>query len=500
MNQGIVLVILDGFGIADPSTSNAISLAKMDTWNYLKTNFPNTNLDASGNAVGLPTGVMGNSEVGHLTIGTGRIQFQSLELINRACRTDSLKNNPNIKKIISHLNNESNRLHLIGLLSDGGVHSHESHLKYLIKIFNEEIENDLFIHAITDGRDTPPNSGLGYIQNLQDYLQQYNKSELATIIGRYYAMDRDTKWERTKIALDLYLNGIGEHTNNLIELIGNKYSENETDEFLKPIILDLQGTIREGDVVLFINFRPDRARQLSMAVNGMMDLGSSLKNKILYVTMTKYANSWEFPVLFDNPQIENCLAEVLSNNGINQVHIAETEKYAHVTYFLNGGKEKYFPNEQRILIPSAKVATYDLQPEMSTLEIANAAKNRIESNESEVIIVNIAAPDMVGHTGVVEATIKALEITDKALKIIFSACQDNGYTLIVTSDHGNCEKMYDNGNPHTAHTTNKVPFLITSDVKLKPNLGLSNIASTILELLELEIPPDMTGESMIERK
>jgi 2,3-bisphosphoglycerate-independent phosphoglycerate mutase len=497
VNQGIVLVIVDGFGVAEASESNAISLSNMTTWDYLKANYPNTVLNASGNAVGLPDGVMGNSEVGHLTIGTGRIQYQSLELINRACKDNTLKLNSNITRIFEYLRNPNRRLHLMGLLSDGGVHSHNSHLEYLIKLFTKNIENKIFIHAITDGRDTSPTSGVSYVSKISQFIKPLNQVDLASIAGRYYAMDRDKKWDRTKIALDLYLKGIGEETSNPMELMRTKYDTNETDEFLKPIIVNPKGIIRKGDAVLFFNFRPDRARQITMAINGIWNEELNLKDQILYVTMTRYENNWQFPVLFDNPKIKNSLTEVISDNRFRQVHIAETEKYAHVTYFLNGGTEKDFPFEKRILIPSSKVATYDLEPEMGTLEIAIATKSEIEKLENKLIVVNIAAPDMVGHTGVIDATVKALEITDQAFELIYSSCKSNGYTLIITSDHGNCEKMIDNGNPHTAHTTNPVPFLITDNISLKQNMGLSNIAATILELLSVDVPDQITGESLI---
>lgn len=498
MNHGIVMVIIDGFGIAPKSNSNAIGMADMNNWDKLQQEFPLTELDASGNSVGLPNGVMGNSEVGHLTIGTGRIQYQSLELINRSCEDNSFSSNKIILEVIDSLSQSDNRLHLIGLLSDGGVHSHTDHLYYLLNLFTSTINNKIFIHGITDGRDTPPMSSTKYIAELLDNIKDYKTARLATITGRYYAMDRDKKWNRTKIAFDLYVNGNGEKTDDILGLVKSRFNEGETDEFLKPILIESDSVIKENDTILNFNFRPDRARQITMAFNGMAEFDSSIKNTIKIVTMTRYENSWKFPILFNNPLLHNSLAEMVAKQGFKQVHIAETEKYAHVTYFLNGGTEVDFPLEKRILIPSSKVATYDLEPEMSTLKIAQATKMEIESKENKLIVVNIAAPDMVGHTGKIDPTIKALEITDDTLGIIYESCQQNGYTLIITSDHGNCEQMLYKGAPHTAHTTNKVPFLITQSVKLKSGMGLSNIAATILELLDINIPDEIDSPSLID--
>ncbi|MFV2014480.1 MAG: 2,3-bisphosphoglycerate-independent phosphoglycerate mutase [Candidatus Heimdallarchaeota archaeon] len=498
MNHGIVLVIIDGFGIAPESESNAISQAKMNTWIELQQEHPHTVLEASGGSVGLPEGVMGNSEVGHLTIGTGRIQYQSLELINRACQNNTLATHKIILDMIESLKESDSRLHLMGLLSDGGVHSHINHLYYLLDLYRSEIDNKIFIHGITDGRDTPPKSGVKFISGLIDYIKDFKSTKIATIAGRYYSMDRDRRWDRTKIAFNLYVHGDGEKTDDVIELVKSRYQGGETDEFLKPIVVDSDGVIKENDIVLVFNFRPDRARQITMALNGMTEIESPLKDKLKFITMTKYANTWQFPVLFNTPVITNSLAEIVSNQGYKQVHIAETEKYAHVTYFLNGGVEIEFPLEKRILIPSSKVATYDLKPQMSTLEIAKATQNEIANKENKLIIVNIAAPDMVGHTGNLSATIEALKTTDNSLKMIYQSCVNNEYILIITSDHGNCEQMVFQGIPHTAHTTNKVPFLITKEVKLKQGMGLSSIVPTILQLLTIQIPDDIDSPSLLD--
>lgn len=497
MARTIVLVIIDGFGIAPNSNTNAISQAHMPTWEYLNKNYSSTELDASGNSVGLPQDIMGNSEVGHLTIGSGRINFQSLELINKACMDGSLGDNEVVHQIIQYLRTSKGRLHLMGLLSDGGVHSSQFHLDTLLEIFNSHLSNQIFIHAITDGRDTPPESAVNYIQMLNETLEKMENVKLATITGRFYAMDRDKKWDRTKIAYNLYLNGEGEKSSDPKGTIEKRYLQNETDEFLRPILINSEGIMREGDAILFYNFRPDRARQITMAINGEWDFRSPIGQNIFFSTMTRYQKSWPYPALFDPPTLKNSLAEVISNQGMVQTHIAETEKYAHVTYFLNGGNEVNFPKETRILVPSLQVETYDLQPSMSTLEIAEKTRITIEEKDSEFIVVNIAAPDMVGHTGKLKPTIDALEVTDKALKIIYESCIANNYTMIITSDHGNCELMEFNGIPHTAHTLNKVPFLITENIKLVEKLGLSNVAPTILELLEIPKPKEMTSDSLI---
>ncbi len=490
----VCLLIIDGFGVAPPSKSNAITMAKTPTWDMLQTKYPWRSINASGNYVGLPDGVMGNSEVGHLTIGAGRIIYQSLELINRSLNDGSLEQNHVISEIVKYLNNSGGRLHLMGLLSDGGVHSHQKHLHKLIEIFSNKIKNKIFIHAFTDGRDTPPDSSVDYIQQLKDFIADYPQVSISTVIGRYYAMDRDKKWERTKIAYDALIKNRKNIDEDVIDTIKQRYKKGETDEFLKPIILCRDGIINNGDAVLFFNFRPDRARQITMAINGDWPYESKLLD-IYYATMTRYEKNWTYPVMFDTAEVHENLAEILSYYNLKQIHIAETEKYAHVTYFLNGGIEKQYPGEDRILIPSLKVATYDLQPSMSTIEIAESAVKAINSNNYHFVVLNIAAPDMVGHTGNMSATIKALEFTDKAINMIYNSCIKNNYILIIIGDHGNCEKMFDeNGNPFTAHTTNPVPFLVTSDLKINESIdaGLANVAPSILCLMGLNKPECMS--------
>lgn len=498
-NSKIVLLIIDGFGIAEDSEGNAITRANTPLWNKLLNEYPHISLEASGNFVGLPDGIMGNSEVGHLTIGAGRIIYQSLELINRSCNNNRIEQNPCVAKIINHLQEFKGDLHLMGLISDGGVHSHQNHLFKLMKIFSKKIQNKIYIHAFTDGRDSPLNSAYGYIENLQAHCSEYKNIELSSIIGRYYAMDRDKKWDRTKIAYDMLINmDKYPQVSNPLDEIKNRYNKNEFDEFFTPIIVNNQGKIKDNDAIIFFNFRPDRARQITEALNNQVEISQIELKNLLFTTMTRYEKSWEYPVWFEQGEISECLAEIVSNSGLRQAHIAETEKYAHVTYFINGGREEPFKNEKRILIPSSKVATYDLKPEMSTIEIAKNAIELMKRNY-ELIIINIAAPDMVGHTGVFDATIKAIEVTDKALGMIYGEAIADNYVMIITSDHGNSEQLISDGNPHTAHTTNPVPFLITNkSVKLLQNqFGLANVTPTILELLHIPIPASISEKSLL---
>lgn len=502
-NNNVILLIIDGFGVAPPSKGNAVTLANTPNWNRLKEKYSYTELHASGKHVGLPDNIMGNSEVGHLTIGTGRLTFQSLELINRACEDGSLANNPEILNIAKHLDVSKGSLHLMGLLSDGGVHSHQKHLEKLIDIFSDTKVKQIWIHAFTDGRDTPPDSSVIYLQKLQDKITSLPQCKLSTIIGRYFVMDRDNKWDRTKIAYDMLVNMKGSTVDDPVQEIYQRYLINETDEFLKPIIYNPKGKIQSGDAILFFNFRADRARQITASLNGHGGFDTNKFDDLYYATMTSYDGNWEYPVLFHQNEIKDSLAEVISKSNLHQTHISETEKYAHVTYFFNGGQEKPFKNENRILIPSLKIATYDMQPEMKTNEICKNVIKIIEKggqNIQNFIVLNIAAPDMVGHTGDINATIKAIEIMDEGIHQIYEVGKSNNYVLIIISDHGNSEQMLSNGNPHTAHTTNQVPFLITiepSEIKLKEDGGLVNIAPTILQLLKIKKPEIMNGESLL---
>ncbi len=504
----ILLVIIDGFGISEKIEGNSIKLANTPNWDALVREYPWIPLDASGNAVGLPDGVMGNSEVGHLTIGSGRIEFQSFEKINQSIKNGTFKDNPQLQKLINNAIAQSGVVHLMGLVSKGGVHSHFNHLKALISIFatNPGIKK-VYIHAFTDGRDVSPHSSIHDIPELIEYIGNFGNVKLTDIIGRFYAMDRDKRWERTKIAYDLLT---AERTQEMVVTdlkseIQKRYEVGETDEFLKPIILSTEGTIQDNDTVLFFNFRPDRARQLTqffISPQKWSELHLKKLNNLNFGTMTEYDPNYNVIVLFPDEKVKNTLAEVLSNHGIRQLHVAETEKYAHVTYFLNGGEENPFPNEDRILIPSKRnYPTYDLIPEMSTKEIGDAVIKGLQGNPHsyDFIVCNFASPDMVGHTGNLKATIAAIEILDGVLGNIHSEAKKNEFVMIVTADHGNAEQMQDeNGNPHTAHTTNPVPFLITKmRLKLKSHGGLSNVAPSILDLMGIQKPPEMTSETLI---
>lgn len=494
----VVLTIVDGFGISAPSAGNAVTLAKTPAWDELRANHPHIALDASSQAVGLPGDTMGNSEVGHLTIGSGRIIFQSLERINQSCNDGSFAENPIFRSIQNHLAKTNGSLHIMGLLSDGKVHSSLYHLNSILGIVNNLGLDTIWFHGFTDGRDTPPTSGVNYLKKLVFDLEDIPKIKIGTIIGRYYAMDRDTKWDRTTVAFEMLVNLSGNDPgDSLLEYVNSRYAEGNTDEFLRPVIVNDQSSISPGDAVIFFNFRPDRARQLTMALTGLSEHFEKISN-LYFVSMVPYDESWNVSYFFDSVHIQNCLAQVLADNQISQLHVAETEKYAHVTYFLNGGNEKPFKYEERQLIPSLRIATYDLEPTMSTLEISQATVLGIKSRNYDFVVLNIASPDMVGHTGDIEAAIKAIESMDKALSEIYAACLSNGYTLIITSDHGNAEKMLHDGKKHTAHTQNKVPFLITGDVELSGKHGLSCVAPTILHLLGITKPDDMTGFSAIK--
>ncbi len=503
-----VLIIIDGFGYSEKREGNAILLASTPNWDRLVEKYPCTLLNASGNAVGLPKGVMGNSEVGHLTIGSGRIEFQSFEKINQSIKDGTLGKNDQLKSLIAKAGTKNGIVHLMGLTSFGGVHSHYSHLIALLDVLSPHPEiKKIYIHAFTDGRDVSPYSSAKDIALLLEDLKKYEKAQLSDIVGRFYAMDRDKRWERTKIAYEMLTSPRSKETivNDPIEEIKRRYESGETDEFLKPIILSEEGTIQNGDTVLFFNFRPDRARQLTqffLFPDQFKEYGAFKIDQLDYFTMTEYDPEFPAFVLFPEPKLHMTLAEQYSRLGLRQIHIAETEKYAHVTYFLNGGWEDPFPNEDRVLIPSKRhFPTYDLIPEMSTREIGEeVVKAMVSDAPYSLIVCNFASPDMVGHTGNLEATIKAIEILDEVLEKIFDASMRNNYTIFITADHGNAEQMLDeNGKPFTAHTTNKVPFLITdSEIQLSEG-GLADVAPTILDYCDLPKPAEMTGKSLIFR-
>jgi len=508
MNKKVLLMILDGWGLATNKAVSAIDKAKTPFVSSLYGKYANSKLEASGLAVGLPAGQMGNSEVGHMNIGAGRVVYQDLVRVNKAIDDKELDNNHVLTDALAYAKINNKNVHLIGLLSDGGVHSHIDHLKGLITIIHNNDIKNLFIHAFTDGRDTDPKGGLGYIKSLLDHMSQ-TSGKLASIVGRYYAMDRDKRWERVKLAYDLLVKGIGEKSADALKSIQQSYDNNVTDEFIKPIVMIDQfqkpvGNIREGDVVLCFNFRTDRGRQITQALTQQDFPEQGMKAlPLYYVTLTNYDDSFkDVKVIFDKDNLEKTLGEVVSNAGKKQIRIAETEKYPHVTFFFSGGREEAFPGESRILCPSPKVATYDLAPEMSANDIKNKIIPELNSKAPDFICLNFANPDMVGHTGVFEAAVKACETVDSCAQQVTEAALKNGYSTIIIADHGNADMMInEDGTPNTAHTTNLVPcILVDSEYKGKLKDGkLGDLAPTILTLMGITIPSQMTGTILIDK-
>ncbi|MFQ5892050.1 MAG: 2,3-bisphosphoglycerate-independent phosphoglycerate mutase, partial [Candidatus Methanofastidiosia archaeon] len=475
----LALIILDGWGLRDEKEGNAIALAKTPNMDLYLKKYPSTVLEASGKAVGLPEGVMGNSEVGHLNLGAGRIVYQDLMRIDEAIRNSPFSKNKAILKAMKNAKRENSKLHLLGLLSDGGVHSHINQLYALMKVArNYNLKT--FIHGILDGRDTPPTSALKFIEDLENFMREEGIGELSTLIGRYYGMDRDSRWERTKLAYDALVFGKGIRAVSAREALKMAYEKGETDEFVKPIIFGER--IENEDSTIFFNFREDRMRQLvkAFAEPGFSEFKVK-KLQICLVTMTRYYREMKIPVAFEPNYVSKTLGEVLSKFGFTQLRIAETEKYAHVTYFFNGGREEVFKGEERILIPSPKVATYDKKPEMSAFDVTEEVVERIESNEYEFIVLNYANPDMVGHTGSLKAAIQAIETVDHCLSKVVDALLGVKSYVLITSDHGNAEEMfYPDGTPHTTHTKNPVPFiLVGKEEKLRKGI-LADVAPTIL--------------------
>lgn len=501
-----ILVIMDGWGLGKVKTADAIQNAHVPFVSSLYSKYPNTTLVTCGEAVGLPDGQMGNSEVGHLNLGAGRIVYQELQRINVAVRDGSFDKNPVLLNSIQYALDNKKPLHLLGLVSDGGVHSHTLHLKAIVSLCAKKGLKDVYIHAFTDGRDTDPKSGLGYLKDLQEHLNK-TTGKIATVSGRYYAMDRDKRWERVKLAYDALVNGVGEKTTDGIAAIEQSYAHNITDEFIKPTVVigaDQQplATIKEGDAAICFNFRTDRCREISQVLTqtDMPDHGMK-KLSLHYTTMTDYDKTFKnVSVVFENDNLNNTLGEILAKDGKTQIRIAETEKYPHVSFFFSGGREVPFDGERRIMIPSPKVATYDLQPEMSAVELTDAIVPEIEQESADFICLNYANADMVGHTGIFEAAVKAVQTVDKCVERVVTAALAHGYTVFLTADHGNADFMInEDGTPNTAHTLNLVPlFVIDKDWKgtLKPG-KLGDIAPTILTKMGLPIPAEMTGEVLI---
>lgn len=505
MNKKVILMILDGWGKSPDPKVSAIDNANTPFIDKLYTQYPNAQLRTDGLNVGLPEGQMGNSEVGHMNLGAGRIVYQDLAKLNLAVENKTMSQEQPLKEAFEYAKKNNKSIHFLGLVSDGGVHSHTSHLRGLIDAAQESGVQNMFVHAFTDGRDVDPKSGVHYIQDLENYLQNTNAS-LATIIGRYYAMDRDKRWERVKLAYDLVVNAEGLHSTNAVKSIQDSYANNVTDEFIQPIVLvDNQdkpvATIKEEDVIIFFNFRTDRGRELTEVLS-QKDFHEFNMHKLnlYYVTMTNYDETYQnVHVIYDKDNITETLGEVLEKAGKTQIRIAETEKYPHVTFFFSGGREEPFKGEMRILKNSPKVATYDLQPEMSAFELKDALVTEMKKGAVDFVCLNFANGDMVGHTGVMEAAIKACEALDVCVKEVVETALENNYTTIIIADHGNCETMINpDGSPNTAHTTNPVPIiLVDKDLKNINNGVLGDIAPTILELMGIEKPTVMTCKSLL---
>lgn len=502
----VMLMILDGFGIGKEYPGNAVFLANKPNFDRLSKKYPTTRLEASGLAVGLPQGQMGNSEVGHLNIGSGRVVYQELTRITKAIDDGDFFYKKEFLDAIDNVKKNNSKMHLIGLVSDGGVHSHITHLYGLLELMKRNSVENVFVHAILDGRDVPPTIGKEHIKELEDKIKEIGVGKIATVSGRYYTMDRDKRWDRTQIAYDALTLGKGKEDVDAIDAIAKSYDEGINDEFMIPTVIKENGkpvaTVDSGDSIIFFNFRPDRARQITRAFVDEDFNGFERESRVktYYVTMTEYDKTMpNVHVAYKNEPITNTLGEYISNKGLNQLRAAETEKYAHVTFFFNGGREEPFQNEDRVLIPSPKVATYDLKPEMSAYEVKDEILNRIKMNKYDLIILNFANPDMVGHTGVIPAAVKAVETVDECLGEIIDLLEEVGGAAIITSDHGNAEEELDEkGNPVTAHTTNKVPLILVGDTNIKLREGiLADLAPTLLELMGLEKPKEMTGESLI---
>ena len=499
----VLLIIMDGWGLGKVAAADAIQQANTPFTDALYHKYPQTTLTTCGEAVGLPDGQMGNSEVGHLNLGAGRIVYQELQRINVAIRDGSFSKNESLLTAIRFAKNNNKPLHLIGLVSNGGVHSHINHLKSILDVCKHEGLKNVFIHAFTDGRDCDPKSGLGFIKDLAAHLK-LSGGKIASICGRYFAMDRDKRWERIKKAYDALVNGKGDMATDAITAIENSYRQNITDEFIKPtVIVDEQqhpiATIQDGDAVLCINFRTDRCREITQVLTQSDFPEQEMKKlNLYYTTMTEYDQNFKnIAVIFDNDNLNNTLGEIIEQNGLKQIRAAETEKYPHVTFFFSGGREKEFQGEKRILVPSPKVATYDLQPEMSAKELTEALLKEIKNQSFDFGCINFANSDMVGHTGVFQAAVKAVETVDACVEQLVTTALENGYTIFLTADHGNSDYMInEDGTANTAHTLNPVPLFVidkVSKLNLKPG-KLGDIAPTILTLMQLPVPPEMTGE------
>jgi len=506
MNKKVMLMILDGWGIGKKNKSDVIYNANTPNMDKLTKQFANAQLQASGQNVGLPDGQMGNSEVGHLNIGAGRIVYQDLVKINQAVKDRSIEQNEEIVKAWQYAKENNKAVHLVGLVSDGGVHSSNKHLYKLAKMADAAGIENINIHALTDGRDTDPKSGKGFIQELQNEVEGTN-AKIASIVGRYYGMDRDKRWERIKLAYDLYVHGKGKSSKDPVQAMQASYDDGVTDEFIKPVVITNEndeptGTIKEGDVVFCFNFRTDRLREMTIVLTQQdMPEHDMHTMQLYYLTMTRYDDSFQnVHIPFDKENLKDTMGAVLAKEGKKQIRIAETEKYAHVTFFFSGGQEKEFENEKRILIPSPKVATYDMQPEMSAYKVKDAIVEELHKAETDFVCLNFANGDMVGHTGVYEAIEKAVEAVDECVGDVVEAARQNDYELVIIADHGNADNAVNpDESPNTAHSLNAVPIIVVSDRYKKVNNGiLADVAPTILEMMGLQRPEAMTGKPLVE--
>ncbi len=505
MGKKVILMILDGWGIGDGTQSDVIACGETPNLDKFFAEFPHSQLLCCGEDVGLPEGQMGNSEVGHLNIGAGRVVYQDLVRINKEIREDKIEKNPVLENALLYAKDNNKAVHFLGLVSDGGVHSMDFHLYKLCDITKNLGIKKVYIHALTDGRDTDPKSGLGFVKNLENHLKTSN-GIIATLSGRYYTMDRDKRWERVKEGYDAMVLGKGKRTKNIVQSIEESYYEGITDEFIKPLVKvdeygNPVGLIKHDDVVICFNFRTDRLRQITTALTQQDFPEYEMKPiDLYYLTMTRYDEKFKNVfVIYDKEYVNNTLGEIVSQAGKNQIRIAETEKYAHVTFFFSGGREKEFENEKRILIPSPKVATYDLKPEMSAYEVKDAIINELEKQEVDFVCLNFANGDMVGHTGIYESILKAVKTVDECVSEVVAAGRKNGYEMMIIADHGNADFAVNaDGSPNTAHSLNPVPCLLISDQKYHLKNGiLADIAPTILSLMDIPIPKEMTGNILI---
>ncbi|NMM54654.1 2,3-bisphosphoglycerate-independent phosphoglycerate mutase [Paenibacillus aquistagni] len=506
----VALIIMDGFGLRNTVEGNAVAQANKPNYDRYMSMYPNTTLTACGEAVGLPEGQMGNSEVGHLNIGAGRIVYQDLTRITKSIREGDFFQNETLLEAVKHAKDNNRALHIYGLLSDGGVHSHIDHALAMLDLCKQAGLSDVYIHAFLDGRDVAPDSAVGYIKKLQDKIAEVGIGKIATVQGRYYAMDRDKRWERVEKSYRAMVYGDGPTAQDPIQAVEESYAASVYDEFVMPTVIvdnnnEPVGLVQEGDAVVFMNFRPDRAIQLGQVFTNEdfrgFDRGPKFPKNLHFVALTLFAETVGGYVAYSPKELDNTLGEVLAQQGKKQLRIAETEKYPHVTFFFSGGRDVELPGEKRVLINSPKVATYDLQPEMSAYEVAEAAVNEINSNEFDAIILNFANPDMVGHSGLLEPTIKAVEATDECMGKVVEAVLAKGGVCLITADHGNADMVFDEqGRPHTAHTTNPVPIIVTAkDAELRDGGILADIAPTILDLLQVQQPAEMTGTSLMKK-